>query len=80
LKMKLQKSLASRLIESSGILFAALLLFAAIAYALTTWGPGNPPEAAPGDGNVAADFLIETYAGTPPDLETGRIWIDTTVE
>ena len=78
--MKFQKSLAKRLVESSGILFAALLVFAAIAYALSTWAPGNPPAAAPGDGNVEANFLIETYAGTPPDLETGRIWIDTTVE
>ncbi|MFH0776477.1 MAG: hypothetical protein V1936_02590 [Patescibacteria group bacterium] len=49
---KTQKSLAKRLIESTGISFVALLVLAVSAYAFTTWLPNNPPAANPGDGNV----------------------------
>lgn len=54
--MNFKKNFLRRLIESSGIFFAALMVLAAVAYALTTWSPGSAPAASPGDGNVEVGF------------------------
>jgi len=57
-----KKTLAKRLAESAGILFSALLVFSAIVYAIT-WSPGDPPQAAPGDGNVLLEEVLWTKNG-----------------
>ena len=73
-------TLASRIFQSASVFFAALIVLSVVAYALTTWSPGGSPQASPDSGNVTPYFLIQTYAGTPSDLTTGQVWIDTTVE
>ena len=57
---KLQKNLSLKKIIASasvGILFTFLLVFTTIVFAFTTWEPGIPPQAAPGEGNVELSGL-----------------------
>ena len=71
-----KKTLAKRLAESTGILFSTLLVFSAIVYAFTTWSPGGPPQAVPGEGNVAMGWGDD---GTNIYRESGNVGIGTTV-
>lgn len=75
--MRTYHKLTNRLFQSAGIFFAALLVFAAIAYALTSWNPGNPPSADPGSGNVTPYFLIEARTSDPTSPQNGQIWLRT---
>jgi|GEM_PF-6057562 len=76
-----KKSLVKRLAESAGILFSALLVFSTIVYAFTTWEPGGPPQAAPGDGNVelpsGGTSLWDTTDDTDVYRESGNVGIGT---
>ena len=49
---KFKKAIVKKIVESASIFFTMLFMFAGIVYALT-WPSGNPPQAAPGDGNVS---------------------------
>ena len=62
---KFRKAIIKKIVESAGIFFTMLFMFAGIVYALT-WSPGNPPEAAPGDGNVELPIgdITAVLAGT----------------
>ncbi|MFH0833955.1 MAG: hypothetical protein V2A63_01020 [Patescibacteria group bacterium] len=71
-------SLVKRLVSSSGIVFAILLVIAAITLAaFTTWSPGDPPASDPGDGNISANFLIEARTSDPASPQVGQIWLRT---
>ncbi|MCF7846350.1 MAG: tail fiber domain-containing protein [Candidatus Peribacteraceae bacterium] len=77
--MHSRKLIVRKLFESSGILFAALIVFAAITYALTTWSPGTAPTAGPGDGNVEAGSSgVWDQLGSDISYVAGKVGIGTT--
>ena len=47
-----KKVIVKKAAESAGVFFAMLLVFTAVVFAFTTWAPGGPPQAPPGEGNV----------------------------
>ncbi|MFH1546844.1 MAG: hypothetical protein ABIE14_05730, partial [Patescibacteria group bacterium] len=78
-KQGFKKALAKRLVESAGIFFTILLVFSAIVYAFTTWAPGGPPQAAPGDGNVFLEEVLWTKNGPAKIFYNGgKVGIGTT--
>jgi hypothetical protein len=77
MKTKLMKAnkLIYRLLEGV-IFFAGILVSVGIVYA-TVWSPGEPPEAAPGDGNI--ELLPGAWDGDGSNiyLEVGNVGIGT---
>ncbi|MFH0833812.1 MAG: hypothetical protein V2A63_00270 [Patescibacteria group bacterium] len=72
-----RKNFAKKFVASSGIIFSAFLVLAAIALAaFTTWSPGTAPSADPADGNVSSIWQIGT--SNAAYYSSGSVGIGTT--